>query len=202
MGRSAGSGINQRRGRAARERGPDLQAITRCPCPGLLTWHLAGSQGPDLPVTHRVEDAGEQFAGRQGRHRQRHAGPAGLGQLPPASHPGRQFPCSPALPGCPVAEVASFGLGARASARARRTWRSTFSPAASHGHLRVSVEGGRRDPALRPRRRAPPGTAVGPAGPAGRAGLPGTATPAGRPCRCCWSTTPTWPCYAISSAPR
>ena len=38
MGRSAaGSGINQRRGRAARGRGPDLQAITRCPCPGLLT---------------------------------------------------------------------------------------------------------------------------------------------------------------------
>ena len=33
----AGSGINQRRGRAARGRGPDLQAITRCPCPGLLT---------------------------------------------------------------------------------------------------------------------------------------------------------------------
>ena len=38
MGHSAsGSGINQRRGRAAWWRGPDLLAITRCPCPGLLT---------------------------------------------------------------------------------------------------------------------------------------------------------------------
>jgi hypothetical protein len=36
-GPRAGSGINQRRGRAARGRGPDLRAITRCPCPGLLT---------------------------------------------------------------------------------------------------------------------------------------------------------------------
>ena len=37
----AGSGINQRRGRAARGRGPDLRAITRCPCPGLLTRRLS-----------------------------------------------------------------------------------------------------------------------------------------------------------------
>jgi hypothetical protein len=68
MGRSAsGSGVNQSRGRAARGRGPDLQAITRCPYPGLLTRPLlrCGGQGPDLPVAHRAQDAGEQLAGRR-----------------------------------------------------------------------------------------------------------------------------------------
>jgi hypothetical protein len=36
-GPRAGSGINQRHGRAARGREPDLRAITRCLYPGLLT---------------------------------------------------------------------------------------------------------------------------------------------------------------------
>jgi hypothetical protein len=44
-GSRAGGGINQRRGRAARGRGPDLRAITRCPGPGLLTPPAPGGCG-------------------------------------------------------------------------------------------------------------------------------------------------------------
>ena len=48
-GSRAGSGINQRRGRAAGGGGPDLRAITNCPCPGLHTRPLA--RGCGRPVT-------------------------------------------------------------------------------------------------------------------------------------------------------
>ena len=54
--------------RPPRGAGPDTEAITRCPRPGLLTLSPCccggGVQGPDVPVAHRVEDVGEQLAGR------------------------------------------------------------------------------------------------------------------------------------------
>ena len=62
----AGSGINQEDGRRARwgqTWGRSRAARGRACSPGLL---LCGARGqrPDVPVAHRVEDVGEQLAGR------------------------------------------------------------------------------------------------------------------------------------------
>ena len=65
-GSRAGSGINQTARPRRRGRGPVKPAITRCPRPGLLTRPsaAAAARDADLAVAHRVEDPGEQLAGR------------------------------------------------------------------------------------------------------------------------------------------